>query len=167
MEDFKYYFRYYLDDQGVSIIPKLMESIEKNSIRNQCIEIAYDELEDYIEFDEIASIAEEHQLSYWKNYLSYIETGYYPQSNIIAESTIRIWEKIKKLRMPGKEDIKIFRELFSQVYYLAQDGDKKTIEAVVVDCENKNWFYNWIIYSVKMAELCAHTDFANDANQRK
>ena len=157
MEDFKYYFRYYLDDQGVSIIPKLMESIEKNSIRNQCIEIAYDELEDYIEFDEIASIAEEHQLSYWKNYLSYIETGYYPHSNIIAESTIRTWEKIKKLRMPGKEDIKIFRELFSQVYYLAQDGDKKTIEAVVVDCENKNWFYNWIIYSVKMAELCART----------
>ena len=157
MEDFKYYFRYYLDDQGVSIIPKLMESIEKNSIRNQCIEIAYDELEDYIEFDEIASIAEEHQLSYWKNYLSYIETGYYLQSNIMAESTIGTWEKIKKMRMPGKEDIKIFRELFSQVYYLAQDGDKKTIEAVVVDCENKNWFYNWIIYSVKMAELCAHT----------
>ena len=61
------------------------------------------------------------------------------------------------MRIPGKEDIKIFRELFSQVYYLAQDGDKKTIEAVIVDCKNKNWFYNWIIYSVKMAELCAHT----------
>ena len=55
-----------------------MEVIEKEkvSIRNQCIEIAYDELQDYIEFDEIASIVEEQQLINWKNYLSYIETGY-------------------------------------------------------------------------------------------
>lgn len=159
IEDFKYYFRYHLDEQGVSIIPKLMEAIEKEkgSIRNQCIEIAYDELEDYIEFNEIASIAEEQQLIHWKNYLSYIETGYYPQRDVSFEASIRNWEKIKKLKMPGEEDIRIFKELFSQIYYLSEQGDRKAIEAVVTDCENINWFYNWIIYSVKMAELCAHT----------
>ena len=50
IEELKYYYRYYLDEQGVSIIPKLMEAIEKEkvSIRNQCIEIAYDELQEYI-----------------------------------------------------------------------------------------------------------------------
>lgn len=55
IEELKYYYRYYLDEQGVSIIPKLMKAIEKekDSIRNQCIEITYDELQDYIEFDEI------------------------------------------------------------------------------------------------------------------
>ena len=97
IEELKYYYRYYLDEQGVSIIPKLMEAIEKEkiSIRNQCIEIAYDELQDYIEFDEIASIAEEQQLIYWKNYLSYIETGYYPQSEGSFEVAIGNWEKIK------------------------------------------------------------------------
>lgn len=159
IEDFKYYFRYHLDEQGVSIIPKLMEAVEKEkgSIRNQCIEIAYDELEDYIEFNEIASIAEEQQLIHWKNYLSYIETGYYPQRDVSFEAAIRNWEKIKKLKMPGEEDIRIFKELFSQIYYLSEQGDRKAIEAVVADCENINWFYNWIIYSVKMAELCAHT----------
>ncbi|WP_242828191.1 ATP-binding protein [Enterocloster clostridioformis] len=159
IEDFKYYFRYHLDEQGVSIIPKLMEAIEKekDSIRNQCIEIAYDELEGYIEFNEIASIAEEQQLIHWKDYLSYIETGYYPQSDVSFEAAIRNWEKIKKLKMPGEEDIRIFKELFSQIYYLSEQGDRKAIEAVVADCENINWFYNWIIYSVKMAELCAHT----------
>ena len=158
VEDFKYYFRYHLDEQGISIIPKLMETIEKekSSIRNQCIEIAYDELKDYIEFNEIASIAEERQLIHWKNYLSYIETGYYPQTDVSFESIIRNWEKIKKINMPGKEDVKIFRELFSQIYYLSKQGDKRAIEAVIADCENINWFYNWIIYSVKMAELCAH-----------
>ena len=74
-----------------------MEAIEKEkaSIRNQCIEIAYGELKDYIEFDEIASIAEEQQLIYWKNYLSYIETGYYPQSEISFEVAIGKWEKSK------------------------------------------------------------------------
>ena len=155
----KYYYRYYLDDQGVSIIPNLMKSIEKEkvSIRNQCIEIAYDELQDYIKFDEIASIAEEQQLIHWKNYLSYIKTGYYPQSEVSFEVAIGNWEKIKTLRMPGEKDIRIFKELFSQIYYLAEQGDRKVIETVCADCENINWFYNWIIYSVKMAELCAHT----------
>lgn len=158
IEELKYYYRYYLDEQGVSIIPKLMEAIEKEkiSIRNQCIEIAYDELQDYIEFDEIASIAEEQQLIYWKNYLSYIETGYYPQSEGSFEVAIGNWEKIKTLRMPGEKDARIFIELFSQIYYLAEEGDRRVIEIVCADCENINWFYNWIIYSVKMAELCAH-----------
>ena len=159
IEELKYYYRYYLDEQGVSIIPKLMKAIEKEkvSIRNQCIEIAYDELQDYIEFDEIASIAEEQQLIHWKNYLSYIETGYYPQSEVSFEIAIGNWEKIKTLRMPGEKDIRIFKKLFSQIHYLAEQGDRKVIETVCADCENINWFYNWIIYSVKMAELCAHT----------
>ncbi len=159
IEDFKYYLRYHLDEQGSSIIPKLMEAIEKEkvSIRNQCIEIAYDELKDYIEFDEIASIAEERQLTHWKNYLSYIKTGYYPQSGVSVEAAIGNWKKIKKLEMPGKEDIRIFKELFSQVYYLAEQENRKAIELIIAESENINWFYNWIIYSVKMAELCAHT----------
>ena len=159
IEEHKYYYRYYLDEQGVSIIPKLMNAIEKEdfSIRNQCIEIAYDELLDYIEFDEIASIAEEQQLIHWKNYLSYIEIGYYPQSEVSFEVAIENWKKIKTLRIPGEKDIRIFKELFSQIYYLAKQGNRKVIETVCADCENINWFYNWIIYSVKMAELCAHT----------
>lgn len=159
IEDFKYYFRYHLDEQGTNIIPKLMEAIEKEkgSIRSQCIEIVYNELEDYIGFDAITSIAEEQQLIHWKNYLSYIETGYYPQTDVSFETTIRNWEKIKKMKMPGEEDIKIFKDLFSKIYYLSEQGNREAIEVVIAECENINWFYNWIIYSVKMAELCAHT----------
>ena len=59
--------------------------------------------------------------------------------------------------MPGEKDIKIFKEFFSQIYYLAVEGDRKVIEKVCADCKNINWFYNWIIYYVKMSELCAHT----------
>lgn len=159
IEELKYYYRYYLDEQGVSIIPKLMEAVEKEelSIRNQCIEILYGELLDYIEFDEITSIAEEQQLIHWKNYLSYIKIGYYPQSEVSFELAIKNWKKIKKLRFPGEKDIKIFKELFSQIFYLAKQGNMKVAETVCADCENINWFYNWIIYSVKMAELCANT----------
>ena len=155
IEDFKYYFRYQIDEQGVKIIPEFMKLIEKEkvSIRSQCIEIAFDELLDYIEFDEIASIAEEQQLIHWKNYLSYIETGYYPQNDVSYETAVKNWEKIKKMRMPGEEDIRFFKELFSQVYYLVKQGDRRIIETVVTECENINWFYNWIIYSIKMAEL--------------
>ncbi len=112
-------------------------------------------IQDYIEFDEIASIAEEQELIYWKKYLSYIETGYYPQNDISFEAAIENWKKIKEIKMPGEEDIRFFKDLFSQVYYLTKKGDRKVIEAVVTDCENINWFYNWIIYSIKMAELCA------------
>ena len=59
--------------------------------------------------------------------------------------------------MPGEKDIKTFKEFFSQIYYLAVEGDRKVIEKVCADCKNINWFYNWIIYSVKMSELCAQT----------
>ena len=86
----------------------------------------------------------------------YIETGYYPQSEVSFEVAIGNWKKIKTLRMPGEKDIRFFIELFSQIYYLAEQGDSRVIETVCADCENINWFYNWIIYSVKMAELCAH-----------
>ena len=159
IENFKYYVRYHLDEQGISIIPKFMEALEneKDSIRNQCIEIAYEELRDYIEFDEIASIVEAQQLLHWKRYLSYIEIGYYPQSKFSFEAAIENWEKIKKMKVPGEEDIKVFKELFSQIYYLAEQGNRKVIETICVDCENINWFYNWIIYSIKTAELCAYT----------
>lgn len=159
IENFKYYLRYNLDEQGVSIIPDLMETIEKDdvSVRNECIEIAYDELRDYIENTEIASIAENRQLMHWKRYLSYIENGYYPQTSVSFEDTIGNWEKIRKLKMPGEEDVRIFKEFFSQIYYLAKQENKKAIETILGDCGNINWFYNWIIYSVKMAELCART----------
>ncbi len=159
IENFKYYLRYDLDEQGVSIIPDLMETIEKDdvSVRNECIEIAYDELRDYIETTEIASIAENRQLMHWKRYLSYIENGYYPQTDVSFEDTIGNWEKIRKLKMPGEEDVRIFKEFFSQIYYLAKRENKKAIETILGDCGNINWFYNWIIYSVKMAELCART----------
>lgn len=97
IEDFKYYFRYHLDEQGVSIIPKLMEAIEKEkgSIRNQCIEIAYDELQDYIEFDEIASIAEEQKLIHWKNYLyalhAIIEKAFFDRKpELIPQNLLRL-----------------------------------------------------------------------------
>ena len=63
--------------------------------------------------------------------------------------------------MPGEEDIRFFKELFSQVYYLVKQGDRKIIETVVTACENINWFYNWIIYSIKMAELCANAVHMN------
>ena len=58
--------------------------------------------------------------------------------------------------MPGEDDIRFFKELFSQVFYLVKQGDRRVIEAVITECENINWFYNWIIYSIKMAELCAN-----------
>lgn len=158
IEDFKYYFRYRLDEQGVGSVPMLMEAVEKqqDSIRNQCMEIAYSELTDYTELNEITLIAEEHELIHWKNYLSYIKTGYYPQVDISFEAVIKNWEKIKKIGTPGEEDVRIFQDLFSQIYYLSGREDKTAINKIVDECKNINWFYNWIIYSIRMAELCAH-----------
>mgnify|MGYP004538197255 CR=1 FL=1 len=158
VEEAKYYFRYYLDEHGGSLVPEIMEAAEKEkvSIRNQVIEIAYNEIKDYIEFDEIISIVDKKQLIHWKSYLSYIETGYYSQNDVSFEVAIENWKKIKKLKMPGEKDIELFKKMFSQVYYLSKQGDRKIVEVVCADCENINWYYNWIIYSIKMAELCGH-----------
>lgn len=157
VEEYKYYVRYELDEQGAKIIPKLMEAIENEnvSIRNQCIEIAYNEFKDYMELVEIASIVEEKQLIHWKDYLVYIETGYYSQKDVSFGKAIESLKKIKKMRMPGEQDVWTFKDFFSKIYYLVAQGDKRVVETVCSDCANINWFYNWIIYSIKMAELYA------------
>lgn len=157
IEEFKYYFRYNIDNQGIGVIPQYMAGIEKEdiSIRNQCIEIAYNELVDYIGYDEIVSIAEEQELTHWNSYLSYIETGYYIQCEPSTETVLENWDKIKKIEMPGK-DISIFKELFSQIYFLVKKGNNKAYESIISECQNINWFYNWIIYSVRMSKLCAY-----------
>lgn len=157
IENFKYYFRYNLDEYGVSIIPRLMERIEKGniSIRNQWIKIAYDELKDYIEFNKIVLIAEKKRLINWKNYLSYIETGYYQKQDVSFDDVIRTWKKIKKINSVTEDNVWIFVELFSQVHFISKNTNNKAVELVLNDYENSNWFHNWIIYSVKMAELYA------------
>ena len=59
VENYKYYIRCIIDEQGTCVVPELMKSLEKqdDSIINQCIEIAYNELIDYMEFNQIVSIA--------------------------------------------------------------------------------------------------------------
>lgn len=158
IEELKYYYRYYLDEQGVSIIPKLMEAIEKEkvSIRNQCIEIAYNELQDYIEFDEIASFAEEQQFINWKTIFRILRLDIIRKVKFPLRLQLETG-KNQNIEDARRKDIKIFKEFFSQIYYLAVEGDRKVIEKVCADCKNINWFYNWIIYYVKMSELCAHT----------
>lgn len=130
---------------------------EREVSGDQFIEIAYDEIKDYVGFDAIFSIAGEKHLTFWENYLLYIKDGYYPQSNITIDSAIDTWEKIKKLEMPSERIIFLFKDLVSEVYYFAKYGDSEFSEKIVAESENKNWFYNWIIYSVKVAELRAHT----------
>lgn len=157
VENYKYYIRCIIDEQGTCVVPELMKSLEKqdDSIMNQCIEIAYNELIDYMEFNQIVSIANNQNLINWRNYLSYIETGYYPSGEVTFENAKECLEKIKDIRMPNKDDIKIYHDFFSQIYYLSKQDNSTAIETICDECKNTNWYYNWILYSVKMAELYA------------
>ena len=39
------------------------------------------------------------------------------------------------MKMPGEEDIKIFKDLFSKIYYLSEQGNREAIEVVIAECE--------------------------------
>lgn len=157
VENYKYYIRCILDKKGTCVVPELMKCLERQdkSIINQCIETAYNELIDYMEFDEIVLIADDQNLINWRNYLSYIETGYYLCDEIRFENVKEGLEKIKEIKIPNENDIKIYRDFFSQIYYLAKHENSSAIEIICDECKNINWYYNWIMYSVKMAELYA------------
>lgn len=157
VENYKYYIRCIIDEKGTCVVPELMNCLERQdkSIINQCIETAYNELIDYMEFDEIVLIADDQNLINWRNYLSYIETGYYLCDEIGFENVKEGLEKIKEIKIPNENDIKIYRDFFSQIYYLAKHENSSAIETICDECKNINWYYNWIMYSVKMAELYA------------
>lgn len=157
VENYKYYIRCILDKKGTCVVPELMKCLERQdkSIINQSIETAYNELIDYMEFDEIVLIADDQNLINWRNYLSYIETGYYLCDEIRFENVKEGLEKIKEIKIPNENDIKIYRDFFSQIYYLAKHENSSAIEIICDECKNINWYYNWIMYSVKMAELYA------------
>lgn len=155
LENIKYYIRFHLDKRGIGIIPRIMKALEDEelSIRDECIEIAYGELIDYIKFEEIISIAEEYKLPHWKNYLLYIQTGYLTNDSLSAEVVHTDFEKIKALETVGENDVRIIKEFFSQVYHLAEQKEYEVINKIITECDNINWFYNWIIYCIKITLL--------------
>lgn len=159
VDKFKYYLRYYLDEKGIDIIESLMTYVENKSDSSNYgyIEIAYNELCDYVGNEAILAIAIKQHLLQWINYLDYIETGYYPQNNISCENMLEVWNRIKSSKTITENDLSDFRNFFSQIYHLEKNGYEKVLDDVCADCENINWFYNWVIYSVKTIKLYVHS----------
>ena len=158
VENAKYYFRYYLDKHGIEAIPTLMEAVEKEKkpIQNELLRTAYNEIKDYINTDELLLIIEKNKYESWKDFISYNESGYLV-CNSDNEEARRDWEGIKSLSMPGEEDVETFERFFSKIFHLVKDGDDSLAQQVKAECNNKNWFYNWISYSINIAELYALT----------
>lgn len=160
LEEAKYYFRFLFDKQGIDIIPQIMKSLENEevSIRYKSIQIAYNELIDYITYKDILLIAEEQQLTHWKDYLVFIQTGYYDNIDISGEAVLDNIKKIKAFKIVGEDNVTVFKEFLSQIYHLAEQGEKIFINEIISEYENINWFYNWVIYCIRLAELSAQSD---------
>ena len=159
VENAKYYFRYYLDKHGIEAIPTLMEAVEKEKkpIQNELLRTAYNEIKDYINTDELLLIIENNKYKSWKDFISYNKSGYLV-CNSDNEEARRDWEGIKSLSMPGEEDVETFERFFSKIFHLVKDGDDSLAQQVKTECNNKNWYYNWISYSINIAELYALTE---------
>lgn len=156
VENAKYYFRYYLDKHGVEVISNLMMAVEKEekSIQRELLSSAYNEIKDYINVEEITLIAEENNYKHWKDFISYIKNGYQAFNGNMEEAR-REWESIKALSMPGKEDVETFERFFSHISHLIKEGDCNLAQQIKNECNGINWFYNWISYSINIAELYA------------
>lgn len=156
VENAKYYFRYYLDKHGVEVIPNLMMAVEKEekSIQSELLSSAYNEIKDYISAEEITLIAKENNYKHWKDFISYIENGYLAFNGNMEEAC-REWESIKALSMPGREDVETFERFFSHIFHLIKEGDCNLAHQIKNECNGINWFYNWITYSINIAELYA------------
>jgi len=160
----KYYYRNLLDEYGEKIIPEIMEFTDADSRKcgNNIIQVAYNEIIDFTDIDSINLIAEKRKLSNWRDYLSFIKTGYIQKYHSYTTADLNDnWVKIKNIKAFFEKDSSLIQEFFSKIYFLAKKNEKNEINNIIADCENINWYFNWIIYSVKMAELLASKDKFN------
>lgn len=157
VDNLKYYVRYYLDDKGICVIPDIMHALERetNGIRNRYIEIAYNEIIDYIPFDEISSIAQEKKMTCWAEYLTYIHTGYFANIDTSEDAVRNNLNRIKEMKAVGEDDAEIIELFYSQIYHLTLQGNTGSVNELIRELEDINWFYNWVIYCIKLAVLSA------------
>lgn len=141
LEDFKYYVRYFIEKEDTPTLIKIAKSIKKRRL---------------VEFKkvfihEIKSIVNSVYKVNLLNKDQIIEVMIKKNSDFVNKNLLAFINNIKSIKGFTEEDVCIVENFILQCD--KQILDNSLIKEIVKDLEGINWFYNWLIYCVKIASI--------------
>lgn len=154
-DEYPYYFRALVDKNGVEIIPSILADIEnlETNARTRFQEALYDDVKEYLGIDKFCNIVKENNLKYWKNQIDEHEEWFYAQSQMGDAEILDQMDRILKLNAMTEEETSMLNCFFSQITIRLKSKDNTFCQQMIANCTNINWFYNWIIFTLKIIEI--------------
>lgn len=161
-EEAKYYFRYYIDRDGLDAIPQVMKDIESGNNRSALIKEIYPEIVNYIGEENIQDICKENELTHWEKYIRDFKAGFSKPDMFSEKAALELFDHILGIEYPSEENILTIESFFNAEYALARydrfDDKEAFFSSIIKKCKNINWFHNWLIYYVEIVDLWAECE---------
>lgn len=156
-DEYPYYFRGIVDKYGIEVIPKILIDIEAMGYqmrKNFQVSIYYD-VKNYLGIDEFCRIVKKNKLKYWQTQINEHEIMFYAKNKLDDSEVLNQANKILELKVITEEDVFLIKSLFSQLRIRLENNDEAIYQQLVLKFAKINWFYNWIIFTLKIIRIQA------------
>ncbi|CAG5082956.1 hypothetical protein [Parvicella tangerina] len=147
LNDWKYYVLYLCNLKELEDIGKIVEYL---------FEIGYWELIKEIK----NSVLKTSDKEFIKQTIPFFEekkpapTKIQENQSLVYTTAIELTSKLLELEHVFEKEQLVFQKFESEISKLIQCDDDQTINEIIGLLEYNNWFYNWVIYSIRLKQLC-------------
>lgn len=153
LDEYKYFFRYWIDNKGTNLVYKVLCKLEEDVNGEIFAKEILDDVISYLGIKEIQYYAEQHDLKMWLKLLNIRKFYFYEETFMSLDEFSLLYEKIKSIKHPVEEDADLYRKLFGQIYLQIKNNNYKFFSMIHDDWKDKNWFGNWIIYTIEVLKI--------------
>lgn len=162
LDEYKYYFRCWVDNKGTDLVYKVLCELEGDVNGEIFAKEILDDVISYVGIEEIQSYAKQHDLKMWLKLINIRKFYFYEETFMSSDEFSLLYEKIKSIKYPVEEDVDLYRKLFGQIYLQIKNNNYKFFSMIHDDWKDKNWFGNWIIYTVEILKIY----FINESGEK-
>ncbi len=152
-DEYKYYFRYWIDNKGTSLVYKVMDILEESVYGESFVKEILEDAISYEGINEIHNYAKQHGLKTWLKLLNIRKFYFYEEAIMPLDEFSLLYEKVKSIKHPVEEDVDLYRKLFGQIYLQIRNNNYKFFSMIHDDWRERNWFGNWMIYTADILKL--------------
>lgn len=153
LDEYKYYFRYWIDNKGTSLVYKVMDILEESVNGESFVKEILEDAISYEGMNEVHSYAKQQGLKTWLKLLNIRKFYFYEEVIMPLDEFSLLYEKIKSIKHPVEEDVDLYRKLFGQIYLQIRNNNYKFFSMIHDDWRERNWFGNWMIYTADILKL--------------
>lgn len=146
IDEFKYYIRYLLDlndNDGLKYIIQNISSDEYNNFKDCFL----NEVEKYGLYTEMKNFINELNIEAWNTYL--IDYGN-DEGVVDCGELDDLISNILSLDYVHEKNVEIINKFLLIIEKLLKDDKNYNIDKIIEKFQDINWFYNWIIYCIKV-----------------